>query len=194
MPTRAIVLVGGASRRFGADKAALRVGGEPLIDRVAGAARDAGLPVCVVGRDPAALGALGAWPWIPDSAPTSGPLAALLDAADDAPGLALLALPVDLPRITAAHVARLAAPLPDGATWRFVTDGEGRSSPLPGLLAPPAITRLRAAAATGERSLWRALRDEPGDPLDPAALRAAGLDPLGFADADTAEAWRRLGG
>lgn len=190
----ALVLVGGASRRFGADKAALRVGGEALVDRVAGAARDAGFAVLVVGRDPTALGATGGWTWIADTEPAAGPLAALLDGADHAPGAPILALPVDLPRVTAAHVARLAAPLAAGATWRCVTDGEGRPSPLPGLLAPPAIAALRAAAATGERSLWRALRDAPRDALDAATLRAAGLDPLGFADADTEEAWRRLRG
>jgi molybdenum cofactor guanylyltransferase len=191
----ALVLIGGASRRFGSDKASLRVAGASIVDRVAGCARDAGLRPVLLGRDPGAVGALEAWAWRLDDEPDGGPLRAIVTAARAAgsPGAPIVVLPVDLPRVTAAHVALLAAPLGRGAAWRCVATG-GRAAPLPGALGPVAIAALADAAARGERSLWRALVGVARAELTSADLEAAGLDPRGLHDADTAEAWARLVG
>lgn len=89
VPLDAVVLAGGRGRRMGgADKAALRLGAERLVDRAVAAARNAGAArVVVVG--PASAGASGALA-VREDPPFSGPLAGLAAGlrALDAPALA----------------------------------------------------------------------------------------------------------
>lgn len=52
MDTEVVVLTGGASRRIGADKASVPIGGVPLAERLVRALLDCGYVVTVLGRAP----------------------------------------------------------------------------------------------------------------------------------------------
>ena len=102
-PYDAVILAGGAARRFGGgDKPGALVGGVPLIARVAAAVADAG-KVIVVGPRRHDLEAV----FVREDPPGAGPVPALRAglALVEAPRLVLLA--ADLPFLTAEVVARL---------------------------------------------------------------------------------------
>ncbi len=102
---RGYVLVGGASSRFGRDKADELVDGLPMAERVARAMEAAGLDVRFVGKRAR---------WRPtviehgERHPLRGVLAALLDAASSGEDWAVVA-PCDLPHVPADAFARLMA-------------------------------------------------------------------------------------
>ncbi len=142
----AIVLAGGAGRRLGGvDKAALRVAGKPLLDRVVAACGEA-RDVVVVGAERPTMRPVQ---WTLEEPPGGGPLAGL------AAGVARLrldseqvvVLATDLPYVTAADVDRLLSAIADADAVVFV-DASDRAQPL---CAAYDVRALRAAiAATGE--------------------------------------------
>jgi molybdopterin-guanine dinucleotide biosynthesis protein A len=96
---------------MGTDKAAVRVGGMMMLERVVRAAMGAGLEVMVVGRDAAPP----EWPgelrvaWLADEGPAhSGPAAGLVRALEHA-GEAVVLLGCDLPLLTAEAIRALVA-------------------------------------------------------------------------------------
>lgn len=91
----AVVLAGGRGRRMGGtDKAAIRLDGARLVDRVVQAARGAGAHrVIVVGPDPVSAGASVV---VREDPPFSGPLAALAAAIPQVRAESMLLLSCDL--------------------------------------------------------------------------------------------------
>jgi molybdopterin-guanine dinucleotide biosynthesis protein A len=154
-----IVLAGGASRRMGRHKPALRIGDRTLLD-VARAALAGAQRTVVVGPEGDLV----------EDPPGEGPVAALVA------GLALLHAPIvvvlaaDLPFVTADAVARLVAAAPAVAV-----DSDGRDQHL---LAAYPTERLRAAL-TGRRMR------EVTAALSPARLALPGHPPPWW-DCDTA--------
>jgi molybdopterin-guanine dinucleotide biosynthesis protein A len=161
-----IVLAGGASRRMGTDKAALRMpDGEVLLDRAVRHLTEAGADEVVVATGTA--GRLGELPWteVGDGAHAGrGPLAGLLAALSllagaDRPPLALV-LAVDLPfasptvlRWLARELAVTGVPglLPLAAV-------AARPQPLHAAYQPAAVApHLAASLAAGELRVLRAL-------------------------------------
>ncbi|MEO3814336.1 molybdenum cofactor guanylyltransferase [Sphaerisporangium sp. B11E5] len=125
----AVVLAGGAARRFGgADKPGAEVGGRPLIERVAAAVPGAARLV-VVG--PARTGLDGAL-FVQESPPGGGPVPALRAGlqAVTAPWIALLA--ADLPFLRSDHVTRLLC-ASEAAAGAVLVDDEGREQWLAGV-------------------------------------------------------------
>jgi molybdopterin-guanine dinucleotide biosynthesis protein A len=179
------ILNGGASRRFGHDKAATRVGTTTALARVLAAAAPMTPHRAVIGREavvPAGVRVL------PDAIPGEGPLPALLAAFDLAAELGatrLLALPCDLPRVTTAHLGLLAAPLA-GDEARVPIIG-GTPTPLPALYATSAEHAFRAVHRAGRRALMPALEALSWVALEPSHFNDAGLDPYGLDDFDTPE-------
>lgn len=106
----ALVLAGGASRRMGHDKAALRVGGMPLLELQVRRAREAGAGglwvSCGVGGPPCEMGVEGVR-WLMDRAPDCGPWPGLISALGATEAEALLVLAVDLPALTPGFLGRL---------------------------------------------------------------------------------------
>jgi molybdopterin-guanine dinucleotide biosynthesis protein A len=114
MSLAAIILVGGASRRMGADKALLDWGGVRAVDRVAQLARDAGAEwVMTAGGD-------YGLPFVLDAEPLAGPVGGVLAAAAklrEAGANRCLLLAVDAPTITRRDLLPLLrAPAP-GAVY-----------------------------------------------------------------------------
>jgi molybdopterin-guanine dinucleotide biosynthesis protein A len=180
------ILVGGASRRMGQPKHALRLAdGRTLLEHVAAALA----PVCdelvllggAVQPPPA-----GPWRRVADLRPGEGPLAgieALLAA-----GLAErhLVCPCDVPRVTSALLAALAAPSARPATVLQV-EGEAAPRPLPACFTSAALAAVSAALDAGARSVrgviaaldaevvaapveWAALLQNVNEPGDVARL------------------------
>jgi len=110
----AIILTGGASRRMGADKAALDWDGQRAVDRVAALASAAGaVRVLTAGRD------LGL-EHVDDPAPGAGPVGGVLAGARAlaAHGLTrALVLAVDAPTVTVEDLAPLLAAAEPGAFY-----------------------------------------------------------------------------
>lgn len=88
------VLAGGASRRMGADKALVQLGGRPLVAHAVFLLRKAGLAVSIVGGH-AQLRAFA--PVIEDSEPGRGPLGGICAALAASQAQWGIFLPVDLP-------------------------------------------------------------------------------------------------
>lgn len=144
-PSAGILLTGGASRRMGADKAALSVGGVPMAVRL-GAILRAGLdgPVIEVGPGRSGL------PTVSDAG--IGPLTALAAAARaleawDGPAVVLAC---DLPRFSPEALDLLAGWPGDGAVLPVIG---GRRQPLCARWAATDLTAACRRAADGQRSL-----------------------------------------
>jgi molybdopterin-guanine dinucleotide biosynthesis protein A/uridine kinase len=145
----AVVLAGGASRRFRPDKLAEQVNGEPLLDRalasvpadaavvVVGPARDVARPVIFISEDP----------------PGGGPAAALVAGIRQAltePTDVIITLPADAPLGGQAAITLLIRLESEPATEAVVgVDASGREQPLQLALRPAAARKLLAAAGPG---------------------------------------------
>jgi molybdopterin-guanine dinucleotide biosynthesis protein A len=180
----AAVLNGGASTRFGQDKAIFRIDGVPMIGHVIQAVAALDIETVFVGRAMADMPNIAA---ISDNGPPAGPLGAMLAVIDAFPGRDILLLPCDLPRLTPAHLKLLAAPLNAGVGAR-VPVIDGIITPIPGHYSAHAVGHFRTAAAAGGRSLRAVLDGLDLDRLLPETLGEAGLEPAGFDDIDTPEA------
>lgn len=98
------VLAGGQSRRFGSDKALVRISGQPLIERTLQALGRQCDDVCVVGRAAGAHG-VADWPG-PGMGPLAGLAGALRHAGDHGFDMAL-SVAVDIPEVPDDLVSQL---------------------------------------------------------------------------------------
>ena len=183
-----IVLTGGASRRMGFDKTALRVDGLGCAERVARVLAGVLDPVVEVGPGRTTLPALREEP------PGSGPLAALVagfarpcSLVSPAPSVVVAA--GDLPLLNDAAV-RMLAEWP--GTGSVVPVAAGRAQPLSARWSAEALCEAQRAAARGERSM-RTLLEWPDVELVDESAWPEAVGPLAFSDIDTPEDLERLG-
>ena len=159
-----VLLVGGASRRFGSPKALAMLDGESLADRGRRTLAAACDEVLVVGKR-------GELPFdvLDDGsevrAPIAGVVAGLRAAANDV----TVVLPVDCPFVTPALVRELGEACRDAAV--------PQTGPLPGAWATSALPVLERRLEAGPYALYRAYEE-----LDVVMLE---LDPALLADVDT---------
>ncbi len=135
-----VLLVGGASTRFGSPKALAVLGGETLAARAWRVLEEACDEVLAVGKVSDALPL--PFPFVddgtPDRAPVYGVIAGLSAATHDV----VVFLPVDCPLVTAALLRELADAL-----------AVPQTGPLPGAYATSMLPELRARVSRGELSL-----------------------------------------
>ena len=159
-----VLLVGGASRRFGSPKALAQLDGETLADRGRRTLAAACDQVLVVGKG-------GELPFdvLDDGsavrAPIAGVVAGLRAAAHDV----TVVLPVDCPFVTAELLRELGEACRDAAV--------PQTGPLPGAWAKSALPVLERRLANGPYALYRAYEE-----LDVVTLD---LDPARLADVDS---------
>jgi molybdopterin-guanine dinucleotide biosynthesis protein A len=105
------ILAGGRSQRMGTDKALVRVGGVPMVERVAAALRRAAGEVLIIGRSEPLAGISS----VPDVRPgrPRGPLPGLAAALRHAVERPVLLVAVDQPLVRSATLQRLAALVDD---------------------------------------------------------------------------------
>lgn len=191
----AVVLAGGASRRMGADKATLDVGGSCLAERVVGVASTvAGVVALVapVGHPALALVAeggplLGAVRVVHD--PGDGPLAAIVTAfgALQAPWVVLLA--TDHPDLRSELLALLLALR--GTGQAVVARREARLEPLVGVYDRVAtLAAARQCIRAGEHALHRLLARLDITVVEESTWRIADPQGASFADLDTPQELR----
>ena len=114
-PTIGVVLAGGRSQRMGAEKAALTVGGVPLLRRVVERLAMALPDILVIGPE-TLQGLVPNIRVVPDEAPGRGPLGGIVTAFDTVPSLRLFVVACDMPFVEPALVhemVRLADETPD---------------------------------------------------------------------------------
>jgi molybdopterin-guanine dinucleotide biosynthesis protein A len=184
--TAGLLLTGGRSRRMGTDKGLLQVGGRSLAQRTADLLAGVSDPALEVGPGWSGLAAVG-------DDPGCGPLTALV-AGWDALGkmgvrLPLLVVATDLPRLSAALLAWLAA-YPSAAS--IVPMAAGRPQMLCARYSPEAADIAGQLVAAGERSMRALLQVTPVELVDPAVWRSAGVAEGALTDVDTPEDLRRL--
>lgn len=158
----AAVLAGGAATRLGGAKATVELAGRPLIAYPLAALAEAGIEAVVVAKPDTALPTTVAVPVLTEPPKPRHPLLGVVTALDHAPGRPVLACACDLPLVTPALMARLAAAPPPAA----VSDGT-RLHPTLALYPPSAATALRRAVADGRPAT------EVLTALDPTVIEAS---------------------
>lgn len=196
--TAGVVLAGGRSRRMGQPKAALEIGGEPLLRRVIGRLRDA-LPGRVLVVGPAELAPLvPGVDIISDARPgAAGPLAGLEAALSYLAGLPgvpcrrAFVVACDMPLIAPALVRAMAvfAATEAGTAAAVTLRGERGPEPLHAVYSLSLLGDVTTLLDSGERSM-RMLLAQVRLAEFPADMAAA-LDPAGLSafNANTPEEW-----
>ena len=163
-PLTGVLLVGGASRRFGTPKALALLDGETLAERGRRVLAEACDEVLVVGK-------AGELPFevIDDGADVRAPIAGVVAGLRAAAHDVVVFLPVDCPRITAGVLRQLGEACADAAV--------PQTGPLPGAWAKSALPLLERRLAEGPLALYRAY-----DALDVVEVQ---VDPALVADVDT---------
>ncbi len=164
----AYILAGGRSRRMGANKALVPVGGRPLASWVIGAARQLTPRVVLLGGPPMVAQSLHV-PYLADRPgwAGAGPVAALYTALSQGSSRVLL-LACDLPGIRPVHLRRLLAFA--GAAPAAAPEGDGRLHPVCGVYDRRLIGRVRWALARRPRRPMQAVFAAPGARRLPARL------------------------
>ena len=159
-----MLLVGGASRRFGSPKALAELDGETLADRGRRVLAEACDEVLVVGkRDELPFDVLDDGAEV--RAPIAGVVAGLRAAANDV----VVFLPVDCPRVTPELLRALGEACRDAAV--------PQTGPLPGAWSKRALPLLERRLREGPFALYRTY-----DELDVVQVE---VDPALVADVDT---------
>ena len=163
-PLTGVLLVGGASRRFGTPKALAMFDGETLADRGRRVLAEACDQVLVVGK-------AGELPFdvIDDSAAVRAPIAGVVAGLSAARHDVAIFLPVDCPSVTAALLRHLGDACADAAV--------PQTGPLPGAWAKSALPLLERRLAEGPLALYRTYEE-----LDVVEVT---VDPALVADVDT---------
>jgi molybdopterin-guanine dinucleotide biosynthesis protein A len=171
-----ILLVGGSSTRFGSPKALARLGDETLAERAWRLLQEMCAETIAVGKRADALPL--PFPILDDGSSVRAPIAGLVAGLRAASHDLSIALPVDVPLLSAASVGALA----DGciAADAAVT----QTGPLPGAYRKRALPVLERWLSSGELTLRAAV-----DELDARIVR---LDPAELANVNTQEDLERL--
>ena len=189
LPATGIVLAGGRSARFGADKLAIEVGGRSLLAHtvvaVAGVCREVVAVLPPEGGPPLPTLEGAALRVVRDPSPYPGPLVAVVTALEIAREPLVLLVGGDMPAIRPELLRCLLRVLLRSDVDAVVPVRRGRPVPLPsalrlGATLPPA----RHAVASGERSLrglfasLRTLEIPEADwrPFDPEAVSLLDVD------------------
>jgi molybdenum cofactor guanylyltransferase len=159
-----VLLVGGASRRFGSPKALIEVDGEALHDRGRRVLEAACDEVLVVGK-------AGELPFdvLDDGAEVRAPIAGVVAGLRAAANEVVVFLPVDCPRVTPELLRALGEACRDAAV--------PQTGPLPGAWAKSTLPLLEQRLAEGPLALYRTYGD-----LDVVEVE---VDPALVADVDT---------
>jgi molybdopterin-guanine dinucleotide biosynthesis protein A len=144
-----VLLVGGASERFGSPKALARFGGEMLAVRAHRVLEDACRRVLVVGKHADALPLPFAV--LDDGSEERAAIVGVAAGLRYAKAEVCIVLPTDMPLVSAALLGSLVGAL-DDADVAVVQTG-----PLPGAYRPSALAVLERRIATGELGLRDAL-------------------------------------
>jgi putative acetyltransferase len=169
-----ILLLGGAGRRFGSPKALAALDGSTLAERAWRTLGDVAKERIAVGK--AADGVKLPFPLVDDGTDVRAPIAGLVAGLRAAAHDLVVALPVDMPLVTPAHLRLLAEACDEAAT--------AQTGPLPCALRQRALPVLERRLSVGELKLRDAFAE-----LD---TRIVELDPDALANVNTPAELERL--
>lgn len=143
------VLAGGASRRFGADKALLRIcpGGPTLIERVVAIGRRISPEVFVVGHERYGSVVTDV-PIVPDEHPGRGPLEGIQKALQFASAPRVLLLACDMPCLSSSLLQAMGTS-DSSADVILARTEDGRWQPMPGIYRRSALPAIERALRDG---------------------------------------------
>ena len=152
----AIILAGGASRRFGRDKAWALWEGKPLIEILIDRLKQLGFEMMLSGSNPR----LKEWglPVVEDACPLQGPLQALKGIWEKNSASRILLVACDMPFIEPDVIQTLWSAATDSDI--LILEGEGSPSPLPGVYRRTTYPFVESLLKKGRRDL-KALWSEP---------------------------------
>jgi molybdenum cofactor guanylyltransferase len=155
-----VLLLGGASRRFGTPKALAVVGGETLAERAWRLLGDACDERIAVGKNEYAL----PFEVVDDGSDVRAPIVGVVAGLRAAHNDLVVVIPVDMPQLTVAALHELADACSEVA--------HPPPGPLPGAFRTSALGALESALAEGRLALRHAIAglDVAIVPLDPAVL------------------------
>jgi len=154
-----LVLAGGQSRRFGRDKAAVRIGGRTLLDRTVHLLQECLPRVCVSVRpDQQNQPDRRRHALILDRYADLGPVSGMLSAHEESPLAAWLVVACDLPRLDRLTLDTiLGARDPRYSAVAYRSAGDGLPEPLCAVYEPGTLAafrrRIRGGASPGVRGL-----------------------------------------
>jgi molybdopterin-guanine dinucleotide biosynthesis protein A len=180
-----VLLVGGESRRFGADKVHTPWRGEPLARAGLKTLVKIFARVLVVGKTDPKLGSEAEF--VPDESPAQNPLGGILTALDRAPSDRIFVVAGDMPLVQESLI-RLICARP-GPT--VVPLWDGVPQPLCAVYAKTGAEVLRRHFARGSGPS-ATLSDLAADLVPMDVLRAADPEGLSFLDVDTPGDWERI--
>jgi len=163
-----VLLVGGASTRFGSPKALARFRGETLAERAWRVLGETCEERLAVGKR--ADGLELPFPLIEDGTETRAALAGIVAGLRAAPTELAVVLPVDMPLVTAALLRELADACEDAAG--------PRGTPLPAAFRRRALPVLERRLATGELALYAALDELETTHVDIAPDRLVNVNTI----------------
>ncbi|MGH3037570.1 MAG: molybdenum cofactor guanylyltransferase [Gaiellaceae bacterium] len=146
-----VLLVGGASRRFGSPKALAVYEGETLAERAHRALHEAFGRVLVVGKEADGLDL--PFPLVDDGSDVRAPIVGVVAALRAAGAELCVFLPTDMPRVTPALLRSLAA------AAEGVDAAVPQTGPLPGAYRRSALPVLERRMEAGELALHDALAE-----------------------------------
>lgn len=171
-----LVLAGGAGRRIGRDKGAVRLGGSSLAERAATAL----WPLCgsvLISVRSGVDNPAPTFPELVDPAPAGrGPLAGIAAAYDATRGADLLVLACDYPNVGEALLRRIVSHAGDDDDLVMPTDFAGRDHPLVALWRRSAASVVNEALAEERYKVRALLADLRVRRLGPAQLPGIDLD------------------
>ncbi len=169
------VLAGGASRRFGADKAlvALCPDGPTMIELAVTAGRSVTEETFVVGHERYAPFLPGV-PIVPDDRPGEGPLAGIHAALRSTSAQRILVLACDMPCLS-TPLLRWMATIPTIADVLIPRTADGRWQPMPAIYSRSAIRSIAEALTAGNRAVASIFPEVTVQEIGETELRA--LDP-----------------
>jgi molybdopterin-guanine dinucleotide biosynthesis protein A len=182
------ILAGGQSRRMGSDKAALRIQGEPLLQRTVRLLASITTDVAIIGPPERAALAPGV-PIFPDRWPQQGPLGGIATALQALAGEAVLVVGCDMPFLHAGLLCYLIALAPEYDAVVVRSDGEAH--PLHAVYQRRCLPTLEEQLQAGNlrvqqflaRLVVRFVEGEELDRFDPQHLSTF--------NANTPEEWAR---
>jgi molybdenum cofactor guanylyltransferase len=177
LPICAVIMAGGMGRRMGGEKPSRMLGGQSLIERSIGKARQYTLHIAIAAnRDTAGL-LPGGYPILFDEMDGAGPISGLRSALAYAKTLGVeyaLILPCDTPFLPADLAHRLYEAIGGGDAGAVLAHCDGRIHPACGLWRASALDHLPAYLAKGRASLHGfadavgyTKADWPVHPIDP---------------------------